>query len=84
MMQNKLKISIFNKQYSLVTDEQEDLVCKAIERIDDLVKDKDALSQGELAIITALELAIELEKANKQLDNCAARIKQLLHIADAS
>lgn len=84
IMQNKIKVSIFNKQYVLATDEQEAIVLRAIERINTLASCKGALLTEELTAVTTLELAIELEKLHDELDNCSVRMQNLLQATEAT
>jgi cell division protein ZapA (FtsZ GTPase activity inhibitor) len=90
MSVNKYSFNIFNEKYQIVSDSQEDLVSKAVARVDALMKDisskLESKDKGRVAILAALKLAEELVSMEELLDSedqeacsLASRIEKELH-----
>ena|SRR3990167_1006388 len=74
MSLNKAKVTILNESFSLLTDESEESVQKAAQRVDDLVKEICASGINDMRkalILAALQCAtdvIALENEKNELD----------------
>ncbi|MFH0898628.1 MAG: cell division protein ZapA [bacterium] len=85
-MQKNLKISIFGKSYSINTNEDEHIIFEAVNKVNNLMKNKTkeaptALDADKLAPIIALELAVDLTKKEnilKTYENKAVHLNTLL------
>jgi len=87
-MQKNLKISIFGKNYLISTDEDSEDVVDAARVVDELMRSKagsaSLQSDGQLAIIIALELATDLAKKKRQLEQWEVRVAALNQAVEAS
>lgn len=69
--QNSLKVSILGKPYSLVTDENEEVIARASQLVDTLMRNIAAkvtitsANEAKIAVLAALSIATDL---TKQLD----------------
>jgi len=85
---NNLKISILGKPYMITTDEAQESVLAASELVDNMMREKiknfPITNETKVAVVTALELATDLEKI-KRLNNCfedrVFKINELLEFA---
>ena len=82
----KIKIEIFNEQYSLVSDEDESILLRASQIIDTLMKeiaDKSSLKdEKKIAVLAALRIASKLVNAEKSLQCYESRQKELAEMID--
>ena len=89
-MQKNLKISVFGKNYSICSDESESEVLGAAEMLDNLMKSKSGtvphdVENEKIAVVAALQLALDLNKKNKTLELCERKMTNLVAlIEDAS
>ena len=85
--QKSLKISILGKGYSIITDENQDDVHKAVALVDKLMRGKvinvpPSAGKEKVAVIVALQLAIDLTKKQQLLEkyeNDVSRVDSLLN-----
>ncbi len=79
--QKKLKISILGKSYLINTDETQEDVFEAARLVDSMLKESATkgrlVDDGKAAIIVALQLATELNKALGKLNGFERKIEQL-------
>lgn len=82
-MQKTLKISVLDKVYTITTDEDEQCVVRAMNRVNQML-DSGAKSgasvtsdSGRNIVLPLLQLAVELEKALDQLQETGIRISSL-------
>jgi len=79
-----LKVSILGSSYSLATDEDADIVYQAAAMVDGLLQGKgSSASSGvfdKIAVVTALQLAADLIKMKKSLDEYESKCKTLLQL----
>ncbi|MFC1842960.1 cell division protein ZapA [Candidatus Dependentiae bacterium] len=82
----KLKIEIFNDEYSLISDEKEVVILKASQMVDTLMKeiaDKSGLHDTKkVAVLAALQVASKLVNLNNSLQNYEDRHRELADIID--
>jgi|GEM_PF-1248214 len=90
-MQKNLKISIFGKSYFVASDEKEDELLFAAKMLDDIMKNSvgssDESLQGKaidekIVVITALQVALELNKKNKLLEQYESKFEALSELVD--
>lgn len=75
-----LTVTISGRVYELATDEQADVVSRAVDRLNtslSLVGDTTG-GVGGAAILTALHFAVELTKQESLLENQGSKVKELL------
>lgn len=79
--QKKLKISILGKSYLINTDETQEDVFAAAHLVDSMIKENAAKASvsddSKVAVIVALQLATELNKALNKLSGFESKIEQL-------
>jgi cell division protein ZapA (FtsZ GTPase activity inhibitor) len=79
--QKKLKISILGKSYLINTDETQEDVFAAAHLVDSMLKEStlkiSGPDDGKMAVIVALQLATELNKALIRLNEFESKIEQL-------
>ncbi len=79
-----LKVSILGSSYSLATDEDADVVYQAAAMVDSLLQGKGgSISSNvfdKIAVVTALQLAADLIKMKKSLDEYEGKCKALLQM----
>jgi len=79
--QKKLKISILGKSYLINTDETQEDVFAAAHLVDSMIKESAAKApitdDSKAAVIVALQLATELNKALNKLSGFESKIEQL-------
>ncbi len=85
--QKKLKISILGKSYLINTDETQEDVFAAAHLVDSMLKESATkgplVDDGKAAIIVALQLATELNKALGKLNGFERKIEQLNDLVQA-
>lgn len=84
-MQNKLTISILDKQYAIATDEQCVDIERAAMRVDQLLRVKmqhGFLVSEKTVIIAALELAVELCKQESRLREQEGALQRLINLCE--
>jgi len=79
--QKKLKISILGKSYLIDTDETQEDVFAAAHLVDSMLKECTAkvtvTDDSKVAVIVALQLATELNKALSKLSGFECKVEQL-------
>lgn len=79
--QKKLKISILGKSYLINTDETQEDVFAAAHLVDSMLKESavkgSVTDDSKIAVIVALQLATELNKALNKLNGFESKIEQL-------
>ncbi|MFA6535569.1 MAG: cell division protein ZapA [Candidatus Babeliales bacterium] len=79
--QKKLKISILGKSYLINTDETQEDVFAAAHLVDSMLKESatkgSVTDDNKMAVIVALQLATELNKALNKLNGFESKIEQL-------
>lgn len=90
-MDNKnkvLELSIFNKVYSITTDENETDVVAAAEMLDKILKDisnKTKINnEGKLAILAALQIAFDLKKQQNIEQSTNTKLSNVLSVLDTA
>ena len=89
-MQKTLKISLLDKVYTITTDEDEQCVVRAINRINQMFDSSVKLGTGSAAgkmselVLPVLQLAVELEKALDQLQETGVRVSSLEKVISKS
>ena len=90
-MDNKnkvLELSIFNKVYSITTDENEAEVIAASEMLDKILKDisnKTKINnEGKLAILAALQIAFDLKKQQNIEQSINTKLNNVLSVLDTA
>jgi len=82
----KIKIEIFNDQYSLISDEKEDELLQASQFVDSLMKeisDKSSLKdEKKIAVLAALRIASRLINLENSLQYYEGRQKELAEMID--
>jgi len=82
----KIKIEIFNEQYSLISDEDEDILLRASQIIDVLMREIAGRSslkdEKKIAVLAALRIASKLVNAENSLQCYESRQKKLAEIID--
>lgn len=82
--QKNLKVSILGKSYSLATDEESDVVYRAAAMLDQILQNKSAMIQAgaveKVFVVTALQLAAELVKAQASIGEYENFCKNLLNL----
>jgi cell division protein ZapA len=85
-MKNKLKVNICHKEYTLMSEETQEYTNKLALSVDNRImsisKRSPSLSTVDAAVLTALDYADELEKANQNIENIRSQIKD--YVDDAS
>jgi cell division protein ZapA (FtsZ GTPase activity inhibitor) len=80
----KLKVNIFGQFYSISTDEHEDQIKNAAERVDSLMEQiskSTGMNDGyKISVLAALQLADTLNKKEKELDLWLSDAKRLQHL----
>lgn len=78
-MVNKYKITVCNKDYTLVSEESKDYTVKLGMTLDKKIKELKvkfpSLSVTDCAVLTAMDCMDELIKANQNIDNIRSQIK---------
>ena len=88
-MQKTLKISVLDKVYTITTDEDEQCVVRAMNRVNQILeggqKSGSSLRDiGASIVLPLLQLAVELEKALDQLQVTDVRISSLEKVVSKS
>ena len=77
----KLKVTFAGKSYSIFTDEQEGVVTRAAELVDDLLKgysEKMPTSDPyQKALLVAFQLATDVTKNSDELHRCKSKTEEL-------
>ena len=86
-MQKSLKISVFGKSYSIIADENDQEVLQAAELVNDIMKSKagkvpQAAENEKIAVVAALQLALELNKSRSVLKRCESKAENLISLLD--
>ena len=80
-IQKNLKVTLFGKNYSIATNEDEVIILEAVELLNDLMKNKvgkaTSIDMEKLAAIIALEIAVDLTKISSQLREYEHKASQL-------
>lgn len=78
-MANTYKVTIYNKEYTLVSEDNKDYTAKIAKTLDGRMRDIKAkcpsLSVTDCAVLTAMDCLDELVKANQNIDNIRSQIK---------
>jgi len=86
MDKRKLKIDIFNDQYVLISDENEEDVRKASQMVDMLMKEIAKKSQlvdaKKVAVLAALRIASKLIDLESSLECCEIKHIELLDLIE--
>lgn len=91
--EKSLKIGIFNKEYTLVSDESEHQVMKAADVVDTLMKEihqqAKTLPEDRIAVLAALRLASKLLAIESRREHDIQKKKEIMttldkHIAELS
>ena len=84
-MKNKLKVTIHNRDYTLISDETKEYTDKLAMAVDTkikmLLRKSPSLSVTDAAVICALDAADELAKANANIENIRSQIKDYVEEA---
>lgn len=84
-MKNKLKVTIHNRDYTLISDETKeytDRLASALNlKIKSLLSKCPSLSVTDAAVICALDVSDELAKANANVENIRSQIKDYVEEA---
>lgn len=81
-----LKVSICGKRYTVTTDEDELLIERAAEMVDTLMAQKASLMSGgtidqsKIAVVTALQLATEMLKKERELKLYERRAAEMVSL----
>lgn len=86
-MQKSLKISVFGKSYSIIADENDQEVLLAAELVNSIMNSKagkapQAVESEKIAVVAALQLALELNKKNLMLVQCESKAENLVRLLD--
>jgi cell division protein ZapA (FtsZ GTPase activity inhibitor) len=86
-MQKSLKISVFGKSYSIIADENDQEVLLAAELVNNIMNSKagkapQAVENEKIAVVAALQLALELNKKNLMLMQCESKAENLVRLLD--
>lgn len=84
-MQKNLKVSILGKNYCVSTDENEADIINAAELIDQLMKskiEKKSMPEENVALIVALQLATDLAKNQRVLQQHERETSQLIALLE--
>lgn len=80
----KINLAIFGKSFCISTDENEKDVHMASELVDSLMKKLaekvPGKDESQIAILVALQFAIDLTKNCKQLDSCKMEMANLIEL----
>ncbi|MFH1831606.1 MAG: cell division protein ZapA [bacterium] len=71
-MQKNLKISLFGKSFTIATTEDENIVVQAVDIVNELINNKTQkgiLHDDKMAVVVALELAVDLAKQRTLLQS---------------
>lgn len=81
-----LKLLIFEKVYTVSTDENEDGLNQAAKKVDELMKDISSKtrfgSESKLAVLAALQLAFDLTKRQIQDEYINSKVEDLNSLLD--
>lgn len=81
-MQKQLKLTINGRQYSIATDENDHDILYAAELVDSLLKSKadkfPAGTEEKAALIVALQIAADLAKNQRQIQEYEKKLEELL------
>ncbi len=76
---NKVKVKIYNREYTLQTDESPDYTLKLANQLDtqltEMISSRMAASVVDAAILIALSALDEAQKVNDNIDNIRTQIK---------
>ena len=82
-----LNLTIFNKNYSISTDENEDIIFQAAKKVDFLMNElsnKTSLKDDtKIAVLVALQLANDLEKNRKRLNSWEEKTERLNNLLNS-
>lgn len=84
-MQRNLKVSILGKSYCISTDENETDVVYAAELVDQLMQnraEKKSLSEEQVALSVALEIAINVKKQERILQQQKQEADRLITLLE--
>jgi len=83
---NKLKIDIFDDQYSVISDESQEAILKASQLVDTLMReiaDKSGLRDGKkIAVLSALRIASKLVDLESSLQRYEDKQRELSNIIE--
>ncbi len=81
-MQKTLKISVLDKVYTITTDEDEQCVVRAMNRVNQMFNSTSDV--GRNVVLPLLQLAVELEKALTKIQDTDVRIATLEKVVSNS
>lgn len=77
-----LKLSIFNRDYVIATDENDKHIYSAVDKVNNLIceitKTSHPGNENKVAILVALQLAVDLAKQNEQYKSTELKLNDLL------
>lgn len=83
-MQKQLKVTINGKQYSISTDEHDQDVLQAAQRVDTLIRDTTdkmpTIGADKIALMVALHLAIDLAKSQRLVELDEHRLENVVRL----
>lgn len=83
---NKVKVKIYNREYSLQTDETPEYTINLAKKLDaeiaDMLENRTAASVVDASLLVALSAFDECQKLNDNIDNIRTQIKE--YVDDAS
>ncbi len=87
-MQKQIKVLINGKQYSLATDEHEEVVIRAAELVGELIEQNKqkfpTASDDRINLAVALHVATELAKKERELALGEAHVKKITALLDGN
>ncbi|HBS48170.1 TPA: hypothetical protein DEO28_03740 [Candidatus Dependentiae bacterium] len=82
-----LKVSIFGKDYSIATDENQEHILKAAKLLDDLLKviaNGSSTVDHKIVVLAALQMATDLVKQKNFNDILEVKVNELVKLIDDS
>ncbi len=81
-MKNRIKIKIYNKEFSLQTEESQEYTLALAKKLDSqlnaLISSSQSLSLIDACVLTSLSALDDCEKAKSDVDNLRTQIKDYL------
>ena len=81
-----LKLSIFDKTYSITTSENEEQLTAAAKKVDELLRSvvskTELKNEGRVAVLTALQLAFDLIKQKNAEEKYVSKVERIISKLD--
>jgi cell division protein ZapA (FtsZ GTPase activity inhibitor) len=83
-----LKLSIFNKEYVIMTDEKDEHIYSAARILDDMLRNiannVNFTNEGKIAVLAALQLATDIVKQKEKKEASESKLSNLIDLLESN